>query len=621
MAALAKSIQTTRPTAAGIYGRISLDRTGEAAGVARQEADCRALAKKRGWPIAGVYIDNDLSAYSGKLRPEYRRLLEDIRSGSIDAVVTWHPDRLHRRPIELEQFFEICDAAGLRHMASVAGDYDLASDDARLNARIMAAVARKSSDDMRRRIRRKHLELAQLGKTHGGGDRAFGYDPYDKKARRAGAIRPAEARVIRDGARRVLAGQTLRSIARRWNEAGIKTSTGRSWYTTGIREVLNSARIAGLREYEGELYKAEWQPIIDRATHERLRNLFGDPLRRTNRVARKYLLAGFARCGACGQKLVARPREAECSRVLEMRAHAGALLDAIGERRAQLRTETNRLGRSRSGYTLWTIVRSLTRSLEAAARSDARIKSVLAEYGLVNDAGDLTSDAIVLVGLVGDLAEYRRERDAVRKQLAARDHVVMSQKDALRLKVKRKCLTCGAASMSTPTYVCATGATGPGFGGCGKVRRMAKPLEELAGQLIVERVDGPELARALREQERQASRRQPEKGDLTALEQQIDELARDFAKKRITRREWLIARDELQGQIDTLQASIRREQRTTVLTPYLAGRGSLAKAWPSLSHDERRAIIAVVIDQVKVNPAKAGVNRFDPNLIEPIWRL
>jgi hypothetical protein len=41
----------------------------------------------------------------------------------------------------------------------------------------------------------------------------------------------------------------------------------------------------------------------------RLRALFTDPERRTNRVARKYLLAGLLRCGTCGTTMVARPRE------------------------------------------------------------------------------------------------------------------------------------------------------------------------------------------------------------------------------------------------------------------------------------------------------------------------
>src|SRR4051812_25184649 len=101
---------------AAIYARISHDGTGDAAGVQRQEADCAALAAARGWDVVGVYVDNDVSAYSGKPRPEYRRLLGDLRAGLVDVVVAWHPDRLHRRPVDLEEFIDVLEVVG----ASVA---------------------------------------------------------------------------------------------------------------------------------------------------------------------------------------------------------------------------------------------------------------------------------------------------------------------------------------------------------------------------------------------------------------------------------------------------------------------------------------------------------------------
>ncbi len=44
------------------------------------------------------YVDNDMSASNGKLRPAYQRMLADIRDGKIAAVVAWDADRLHRQP-------------------------------------------------------------------------------------------------------------------------------------------------------------------------------------------------------------------------------------------------------------------------------------------------------------------------------------------------------------------------------------------------------------------------------------------------------------------------------------------------------------------------------------------
>ena len=68
-------VNVTMPNRAAIYCRISDDRAGAGLGVARQEADCRKLAEDRGLTVTQVYVDNDLSAYSGKPRPGYKALL------------------------------------------------------------------------------------------------------------------------------------------------------------------------------------------------------------------------------------------------------------------------------------------------------------------------------------------------------------------------------------------------------------------------------------------------------------------------------------------------------------------------------------------------------------------
>ncbi|HEX2755856.1 MAG TPA: recombinase family protein, partial [Candidatus Limnocylindrales bacterium] len=75
------------PNAAAVYARISSDPDGDRLGVTRQVEDCTGFAERRGWPVREVYIDDDRSAYSGRVRPEYRRMLDDIRSGDVDAVI------------------------------------------------------------------------------------------------------------------------------------------------------------------------------------------------------------------------------------------------------------------------------------------------------------------------------------------------------------------------------------------------------------------------------------------------------------------------------------------------------------------------------------------------------
>jgi DNA invertase Pin-like site-specific DNA recombinase len=296
---------------AAIYARISSDRDGDRLGVRRQIEDCERLLAREGWELAERYVDDDVSAYTNRVRPSYRRLLDDIQAGFVDAVVVWHLDRLHRHPKELEEFFELCKAAGIRRLASVSGDIDLATHDGQFTARILGAVSRKESDDKSRRITRKHQELAQAGRMAGGGTRPYGYDDNRK------TVRESEAVVIRECAGRLLAGEAIRSICRDLEERQIPTVLGGPWKTQTLRRLLMSGRISGQREHHGELVaRAEWPAIISPAETTRIRALLTDPDRRTNRSVRRYLLVRLLRCGLCDETLVSRPRSGGARRYI-----------------------------------------------------------------------------------------------------------------------------------------------------------------------------------------------------------------------------------------------------------------------------------------------------------------
>ncbi len=284
---------------AAIYARISKD-DGTALGVKRQESDCRDLAARRGWEVGEVIIDNDVSAYSGKLRKGYQRLVDGIDNGTFDALVVWHPDRLHRSPKELETFIDLVEQTGVAVATCTAGDYNLATPEGRLTARIVGSVARKESEDKSRRLRRKHQELAEDGKVSGGGRRPFGFES-DKVT-----IRESEAAEIRAAVARVLAGESLRSITLDWQRREVATVTGAPWSPTTVRRLLTSPRIAGLRGHEGKVVgPAVWPAIVDPDDAAKVRSVLTS--KPSVRSSRTYLLTGFVYCGRCGIAMTSAP--------------------------------------------------------------------------------------------------------------------------------------------------------------------------------------------------------------------------------------------------------------------------------------------------------------------------
>lgn len=303
-------------TTAGIYVRISQDREGAGLGIARQEDDCRALCERRGWTVAEVYADNDVSAYSGKPRPAWARLLADVKHGTVEAVAAWHVDRLTRSPVELEEVIDLADRHGLA-LATVTGEVDLATPTGRMVARILGATARQEAEHKAERQRRQRRQSAEAGKVSGGGTRPYGYGSDFV------TIDEDEAIVIREAAARTLAGESLSSICRELKSRGVTTPTGGGWQPRTLRRVLTSARISGRREhrarassdtgtrYLGDIVAdAVWPAIISAEDSDRLRVILTDPARQkfSPATGRTYLLSGILRCGRCGGSMCGRPK-------------------------------------------------------------------------------------------------------------------------------------------------------------------------------------------------------------------------------------------------------------------------------------------------------------------------
>jgi DNA invertase Pin-like site-specific DNA recombinase len=292
-------------TRAAIYCRISADREGAGLGVDRQRQDCEQLVEQRRWEVAGVYTDNDISAYQKrKPRPAYERLMADAKARRIDAIVVWHTDRLHRQPRELEDFVDVVETAGTQIDTVKSGAIDLSTPTGRMVARMLGAAAAYESEHKAERIARKHEELARDGKPILGGHRPFGYLNDHV------TVNPPEAELIREAASRVIAGDSLRGIAADWGRRGITTPAGKPWQPFPLKRMLTSARIAGLREHRGVIVAEGWEAVIDRPTLERLRAILRDAARRTTTSnARSYLLSGLLSCSRCGKPLHARPRK------------------------------------------------------------------------------------------------------------------------------------------------------------------------------------------------------------------------------------------------------------------------------------------------------------------------
>lgn len=298
-------MSTVDGTSAVMLCRISEDRAGAGLGAIRQIKDQIPLYKQFGLRLAGVYVDNDESAYLGKPRPDQIAMLNDLKNGIAQVVTAWHTDRLHRAPRELEDYIDVCAPRRIPTHTVQTGPLDLATPSGRMVARQLCAVARYESELKAARQRSKKNEMADQG-MYRGGPRPFGWETD-------GLTRvDAEIAVLEEMGRRALAGEGLRTLAKVLNTRGQLTSRGKEWTGGSLKDVLLRARNAGLIERRaggsdakkkrcGEILgKAAWDGPFSEPMLRALRSKLNDPSRRrSTSTDLKWLGAGVYRCGRC----------------------------------------------------------------------------------------------------------------------------------------------------------------------------------------------------------------------------------------------------------------------------------------------------------------------------------
>jgi len=297
-----------------IYVRISRDKRrgslDEGLGVKDQEEQCRELATRLGYHVVRVFCDNDVSAYSGKPRPEYGKLLELLRAGGADVVLCWHTDRLHRSNAELEDYINVVEPHEITTETVKAGLIDLNTPVGRMVARQLCTIARYESEHRAERVGMARERQARQGKF-GGGRRPYGFEADGV------TVIANEVAVIARMADAVMAGVPLRSIARDLRKLGIPTASGTQWTPTTVRDVLLRPRNAGFMVHRETTRKrkvytdddivgtAPWPAILDEEVWRSVVARLTDPDRRTNTAtgpAPRWLGSGIYRC-PCGSAM------------------------------------------------------------------------------------------------------------------------------------------------------------------------------------------------------------------------------------------------------------------------------------------------------------------------------
>jgi DNA invertase Pin-like site-specific DNA recombinase len=85
-----------------------------------QTRELREYCQRRGWDVAGEYIDVGVSGAKDS-RPELNRLIGDAHRRQFDAVIVWKFDRFARSVSHLLRALETFQALGIEFVSLTEG--------------------------------------------------------------------------------------------------------------------------------------------------------------------------------------------------------------------------------------------------------------------------------------------------------------------------------------------------------------------------------------------------------------------------------------------------------------------------------------------------------------------
>ncbi|MFC0434584.1 recombinase family protein [Kutzneria buriramensis] len=293
------------PLRALLYARASADKEKS---VDDQADECLEFCEDEGFDVVQVLRENKRSAsrYATKERPQFKKVLELMRSGTVDVLVTWENSRAQR---DLEVYVElrkICEEFGV--LWAYGGDvYDM-RDPADRKATARDAVNSESeSEDISVRVTRGVRRRAKKGLWHG--SRQYGYkrehDPDTGKPLRQ-VIDPVQGPIVREIVDGLLAGHSVNSIVKSLNDRKVPCSRSGEWNASKIRYFAMSPVYLGKRILNGEVIAdGQWPALVTPVEHYTLVNLLTNPSRVTHKdgTRAKHLLSGIALCGRCGSTM------------------------------------------------------------------------------------------------------------------------------------------------------------------------------------------------------------------------------------------------------------------------------------------------------------------------------
>ncbi|MCL5073361.1 MAG: recombinase family protein [Actinobacteria bacterium] len=287
--------QTTR---CAIYTRVSTDLQAEKdfSSCESQEQKIRSFIESQNdWQIFKVYSDLGFTGANIN-RPALQELVEDVKQGKIDIILSYKIDRLTRSPKDFYQLVEVFNKYRTDFI-SITERFDTSTPAGRLLRNIMLTFAQFERELTSERTKDKALERAKKGMC-GGGLPPFGYKKENKKL----VVNKKEAEIIRLVFETYIKTGSIGKVYDLLKEKNVKNGYDNPFRKSAIVYILRNVVYAGKIEHNKQIYQGIHQPVISEELFELAQKTHKKRIRKF-RNYKNFLFGGLVNCKNCACKM------------------------------------------------------------------------------------------------------------------------------------------------------------------------------------------------------------------------------------------------------------------------------------------------------------------------------
>ena len=192
------------------------------------------------YEFAGVFADQGITG-TKENRPEFQKMLELVRKGHIDLILTKSISRFARNTTIVLELVRELKMLGVEvvfekeQISSLSGDGELM-------LTVLSSFAQAESKNVSDNLKWRYQRKFQNGELAINAARFLG---YDKNKQGELVINPAQAEVVKRIFEAALAGQGSFVIARQLNEEGVATVAGGKWHSSTVLGILKNEKYRG----------------------------------------------------------------------------------------------------------------------------------------------------------------------------------------------------------------------------------------------------------------------------------------------------------------------------------------------------------------------------------------